>query len=159
MQVQAVQIVARLLGGDGEAGFVDQADQVAGVDGDPARQPFRRHHREIPGREDRQIEFRAAGGDLQPGIVGAEAQFDLRALGQFAHDLVESVGGRRDLSLAVNAARRFVDDLHVQVGGRESHGVAVGGQQHIGQDRDGVAPLHHALHVSQRFQQGRALDR
>ena len=36
--------------------------------------------------------------------------------------------------------------------------VLAGAQQDVGEDRDGVAPLHHPVHVAERSEKGRALD-
>jgi hypothetical protein len=66
--------------------------------------------------------------------------------------------GRGDLAGHVDLGQALVDDLHVQVGGRERQGVAIGRQQDVRQDRDGVAALDDALHVTQRLQQRRPLD-
>jgi hypothetical protein len=159
VQVEAAEVVAGLLGRHGEAGAVDQADQVAGVDGDAAGQTLGAHLREVAGRQHRQVELRAARLDSQPRIVAGEAQGDVGALGQLADDLVEGVGRGGDLALALDPGRRLVGDLHVEIGGRERHGLSVGREQHVGQDGDGVAPLDHALHMPERLQQRRPLDR
>ena len=58
----------------------------------------------------------------------------------------------------VDLGHAVVDDLHVEIGGRERHRIAVRRQQHIGQDRDGVATLHHALHMAQSLQQSRPFN-
>jgi hypothetical protein len=158
VQVQAVQIVAGLFGRDREPGLVDQPHQVVGVDRDPARQAVAAHHREVAGRQDRQVEARAAGLDHQAGVVAAEAERDVRAVGQLADDFIQRVGRGGDLAGLVDLGQALVDDLHVQVGGRERQGVAVGRQQDVRQDRDGVAALDDALHVTQRLQQRRPLD-
>jgi len=59
------------------------------------------------------------------------------------------VGRGRDLALDVHLGLGLVDHLHVQVGGGERQAVAPGAQQHVGQDRNGVATLDHALDVPQ----------
>ena len=119
VEVEAVQVVARLLGGDREAGLVDQPDQVGGVDGDRIGEPLGRHHREVAGRQHRQVEARAPGLHRQARILAGVAQRDVGALRQLADDLVEGVRRRGDLAGALDLGRARVGDLHVEVGGRE----------------------------------------
>ncbi len=158
VQVKAVQVVARLFRRDGEAGLVDQPDQGLGLEADAGREPVLGHHREVAGRQHRQVELRAAGRDLQPRVVGGVAQLHVRAFGQLADDLIEGVGGGGDLAGRLHRGGGLVNDLHVEVGGREGQRLLVGGQEHIGQDRDGVASFHDALHVAEGLEERRALD-
>ena len=81
--------------------------------------PVRRHHREVAGRQHRQVEARAAGLHLQARVLAGVAQRDVGAFGQLADDLVEGVGRRGDLAGALHLGRGCVGDLHVEVGGRE----------------------------------------
>ena len=158
MQIEAAEVVACLFARHREAGGVDQADQVLGVDHEAVAETIGRHDRKVARGQHRQVELGASGDDLEPWIVARIAQLDLRALRQLADDLVERVGRRGNLARAFDTARRLVDDLHVEVGCRERHRVALGRQEHIGQDGDGVAPLDHVLHVSQGLEQSRAFD-
>jgi hypothetical protein len=54
--------------------------------------------------------------------------------------------------------RHAFDDLEVEVGGGQADGAGVGLDQDVGQDRNGVAAFHDALHVVERLQERRALD-
>jgi hypothetical protein len=124
VEIEAVQIVAGLFGRDRETGLVDQTDQLVGIDRDAARQAVRAHDREVAGRQHRQVEARTAGLDHQAGVIAAEAQRDVGAVGQLADDFIEGVGRRGDLAGDVDLSQALVDDLHVQIGRRERQRVA-----------------------------------
>ena len=51
-----------------------------------------------------------------------------------------------------------LDDLEIEIGGLQAQRRLLGPDQHVGEDRNGVAPLDHAMHVAQRLQQLCALD-
>jgi len=159
VEVEAVQVVPGFLRRDGEAGLVDQPDQVVDVHRHRAGEALGRHHREVAGRQHRQVEARAAGGHGQTGVLAREAQRDVSAFRQLADDLVEGVRRRRDLARLVDLGHGLVDDLHVQVSGGEGQAVAVGRQEHVRQDGNGVAALDGALHMSKRAEQSGAFNR
>ena len=91
VQIDAVEIIARLFGRDRELGLVDQPLEVGG------RQRERMAHLaggeigEIAFRQGLQGEARAPGADREHGAVAGAFDHDLRALGQLAHDVVEHV--------------------------------------------------------------------
>jgi len=66
---------------------------------------------------------------------------------------------RRDRGDAFGAdfGRHRLDHFEVEVGGFEGKARAFGPDQHIGQDRNGIPPLDHAVHMRQRFQELGAL--
>ena len=74
VEVDAVQIVARLLRRDRELGLVDEALQVAGLEAEAVRQFARREVREVALGQRLQHEARAAGADLHLGRVAAESR-------------------------------------------------------------------------------------
>ena len=100
----------------------------------------------------------------RPAMIGilpsAAASSTCAALGQLARDIEQRVrrnGGRARL---IDRGRdRFVD-LQIEIG-RHQLQRALGGRldQHVGQDRDGVAPLDHRLDMAEALQKGRAFDR
>ena len=105
-----------------------------------------------------QREARAAGADRQHRAVAVAFQHDLRAVGQFAHDVVKHMrrhGGRA-------AGRGFrgkrLRHLKVEVGGLQRQPRVFGADQHVAEDRNGVAALDHAMDVAQRLQELRAFD-
>jgi len=51
-----------------------------------------------------------------------------------------------------------LDDGEIHVGRRQSKRTVGGLDQHVGEDRDGVAPFDDALHMRQGLQEGAALD-
>ena len=83
---------------------------------------------------------------------------DLGAVGQLSHDVVEHVRGNRARARLLDRGRHAVDDLHVEVGRLQRQLVALGAQEHVGEDRDGVAPLDDAMDVVERLQEVRPFD-
>ena len=58
-------------------------------------------------------------------------------------------GGARARHVAPNG----LDDLQIHIGRGQRQFAAFGPQQDIGQDRDGVAALHHTVHMGKSLQQ------
>ncbi len=158
VEIQAVQIIAGLFGRDGEPGLVDQPGEVFLGQGEAGARGVGRHDREVAGRQDRQVEFRAAGLDHQTGVVAVVAERNLGAVGQFADDLVEGVGRGGDLALDIHLGLGLVDHLHVEVGGGERQLVVAGAEQNVGQDRNGIAALDDALHVPEGLEERGSFD-
>jgi hypothetical protein len=158
VQVDAIEVVARLLGRDRELGLVDQALELGGAELELVSHVAGGEIGEVALRQRLQREARAAGADRQHGAVAGGLQHDLRAFGQLAHDLVEHVrrhgGGPARRHLGGDGLGHF----EIEIGGLEGQLRFVGLDQHIGQNRDRVAPLDHAMDVAQRLQQSRAFD-
>ena len=157
VEVDAVQVVARLLGGDGELRAVDQPLQHLGGEREGDRQLAGIQIGKIGIGQHLQREARAAGLQRH-GLSRARIERDLGAVGQLAHDVVEHVGGDGAGARLLDRGRHAVDDLHVEVGRLQRELVAIGAQQHVGQDRDGVAPLDDAMDVVERLQEVRPFD-
>ncbi len=159
VQVDAVEVVARFLGRDGELGLVDQPLQLGGLKGEFVRHLARREIGKVTLRQRLQRKARAAGADRKRGAVARRFQDDLRPLGQLAHDVEEHMGRHRGRAAGASFGRNCIGDFDVEVGGFERELRTVGVQQDIGEDRNGIAPLDHAMDVAQRFQQFGTLDR
>ena len=114
VQVDAVQIVTRLLGRDGEAGLVDDLAQGRGRQLEAGRQLALGDHREIVARQRRQGEAGAAGIDLHPPLGGD--QLDLAALGQLADDVEQGVGRDRGRAGIGDIGFDRLVDLEVEIG-------------------------------------------
>ena len=82
-----------------------------------------------------------------------EFEHDLGALGQLAHDVVEHVGGDRGRAAWPHFGGDRVDHLKIEVGGFEREFRPVGADEHVAENGNGVAPLHHAMDVAERAQQ------
>ena len=89
-------------------------------------------------------------------VAGIERH--LGAVGQLAHDIVEDVGRHGGGAGLADLGRHRLGDLEVEVGRLQRQLAAVGAQQHVGQDRDGVAPLDDAVHVAEGVEEVRSLD-
>ena len=158
VEIDAVEVIARFLGRDRKAGAVDEALQVGRRHQEIMREVAARHQRIILGRKARQGEGGAPGAERHQPLVAGGLQFDLGAFAQLADDVVERVrrhgGGAGRRALSGERGDHF--EIHVGRGERELG--ALGAQQHVRQDRDGVAPLDDALHMSQSAEQRGAFD-
>ena len=109
-------------------------------------------------RQGLQREAGAPGADRKHGAVAGALDHDLRALGQFAHDFIEHVrrhgGGARLLDVGGDA----FDHFEVEVGGLELKPPIVGAEQHVAQNRNRIAPFHHAMDMAERLSEFGALD-
>ncbi len=140
-------------------GLGDDALEVVGRQAEFVGQGARRHLGEILARQAGQFKARRAGADRQAAaFAGQEFDLHLGAVRQLADDVVEHVGGRGGGAVAQDVGGQRLDDLDVQVGGGELQTGLARLDQDVGQDRDGVAALDHALDMVQRLEEGAAFD-
>ena len=114
--------------------------------------------REVVFRQRLQREARAAGADRQYRAVAIAFQNDLRAIGQFAHDVVEHVRRHGGGTAGSGFRGKRLRHLEVEIGCLQRQPGIFGSDQHVAEDRNGVAALDHAMDVAQRFQELRAFD-
>ncbi len=158
MQVDAVEVVARLLRRDGEAGAVDQAAQLVRGQAESMRQIARGHHREVLDRQAGQGEARpAAAQDHLLAAVG-RLDLDLAAVRQLAHDLVKRMRRRRRHADAGYIGVGGLGDVEIHIGRGQPKDVGFRLQLDVRQNRNRVAPLDDALHVRQRLEQSRTVE-
>ena len=113
---------------------------------------------EIAVRQALQIEARAARAQLQLAAFAGRLQRDLRAVGQLADDVVERMGGQRRAAGWRDVGGELFGHFKIEIGRLEEQRSALRLDQHIGQDRDGVAALHHAMDMAKRLQKRRAFE-
>ena len=101
VEIDAVEVVTRLLGGDGKLGLVDEPFQIGGRDFELVRHVARGQIGKIALWQRLQGEPGTAGANRQHRAVAGRFEDDLRAFRKLAHDLVEHV--RRDRSRAPRA--------------------------------------------------------
>ena len=106
-----------------------------------------------------QGEPRFAGQNRQPALLGSVFDDELGSLRKLADDVVDEMGRRGRRALARHLGGDFLDHLDIEIGRGETQARPPRLQQDIGQYGYGVAPLDDALHMIERPQQGRALDR
>src|SRR5690606_31289595 len=113
---------------------------------------------EALGRQAGQIETRAAGGEnhVLPAI-GLEPDFG--AVGELAHDFIKRMGRYRSGAGGRDHGRHALGDLDVEVRGAQLDMVFTGLEEDVGQDRIGVAALHHPMQMAQRLEQVIAFER
>ena len=158
VQVDAVQIVARLLGRDGEAGLVDDLAERRGRQLEAGRQIALGDHREIVARQRRQGEAGAAGIDLHPPLGGD--QLDLAAFGQLADDVEQGVGGTVVAPGSVTLASTVSLICRSRsVAISRSAALLLGLDQDVRQDRNRVPALHHRVDVAQALEERGPFDR
>ena len=157
MQINAVQVVARFLGRDGEPGAVEQRVQIMHGHLELMRQFARAENGKILGRQ---------AGKRESGAPGLKHQLPaaflfhhhLRPFGQLAHDVVKGMGGGRRSARFGHVGGHALDDVEIHVRGVERQLAVAGFDLHVGKDGDGIAALYNALHVPKALQQGGPLD-
>ena len=102
--------------------------------------------------------MRPPGGDVQPPRGAVVAELDHGAVGQLAGDLVQGDRGDGGGAGALDHGIGAVQHLDVEVGGAEADLVALGLDQQVGEDRNGVAALDDGLRLADRLEQRRAFD-
>ena len=158
MQIDAVEIIARLFIRDGELRLVDEALQIARGQREIMGEFASREIGEIAVRQGLQIEPRAARAQLQLARFAGRLQRDLRAVGELAHDVIERMGGQRRAAGGADVGREPFGHFEIEIGRLEEQRAALRLEKHVGQDRDGVAALHHAMDVAERLQKRRAFE-
>jgi hypothetical protein len=89
VQIDAVEVIARLLGRDRELRLLDQALEIGRGERELMGHLAGRDIGKIAFRQGLQREAGAPGADRQHRPVARGFQHDLRAFGELAHDLVE----------------------------------------------------------------------
>ena len=153
MQVDAVEVVARLLGRDGKARLVDQPLQVLGRELELLAHLARADVGEVFGGQRLQGKARLASGQRQALLLAVLADVDLRAVGQLAHDIVQHVRRNGDGARRADVARHALDDLAFQIRRLELELGIARPQKHVGEDRDRRTPLDDARDVAERPQE------
>ena len=154
VQVDAVQVIAGFLGRDCETRLLDQAPEVATADGEVIGEVARRQVREVVMRKRLQREARAAREDRDALAVARLLQLELGAVRELPHDVIEHVGGHRGGAALRDLRPNAFDDLDVEIGGGHLELPVARLEQHVGQDGNGVAAFHDALHMSESLQKG-----
>ena len=157
VEVDAVEIIARLLGRDGKLRLVDEPFQVGSL-----QRKFVGHFAgseigKIAFRQALQRETRTAGADRKRGPIPGRFEDDLCAVRQLAYDVIEHVGRHGRRAAGPSFGRDGVGYFKIEVGRLQAEFRAIGADEHVGEDRNGVAPLHGAMHVPERPQQFRTL--
>jgi hypothetical protein len=122
--------------------------------------------RQLAFRDDREVVARQ-GGEIEPGAAGIDlhlalggVQLDLAPLRKLADDVEQGVGGDGGGAGLGDVRLDRVVDLEVEVGGHQLEAaILLRLDQHVGEDGDGVPPLHHGLDVAEAPQQRGPFDR
>ena len=118
LEVDAVQVVPGLVGGDGELGLLDHFQQLLRLDGDELDLLGAGKRRIVLGRLPDDVELGRAAGDLHP-VVRLAPQ-DRGLLRQGAHDVVELLVLERDRSCFEHLRRMGPRDADLQIEGGDS---------------------------------------
>ncbi|MNQ44405.1 hypothetical protein D3C85_581590 [compost metagenome] len=156
-QQHAVEVVAHILLGHGEAGALDQAAQLALHQAEVQRTRAFLDRGEVVRRQGRQGETATAGLDQQLLLVDTDV--DQSITGQALADIHQLACRYSDLT---RLSRLFQgnapDQLDLEVGTSQRQLLAFDYQQNVGEDRQGLAALDDAGDQLQGFQQGFALN-
>jgi hypothetical protein len=158
MQIDAVEVIARLLGGNGETRAVDQVAQLARLQREGMRQIGLPGRGKVLARQGRKREHRAPRLDLDLTAVAGARNFDLGALGQLADDIVEHMYRRRGRARLADLGRDRIDDGQIHVGRGQRQPPRAGVDQNVGENRDGIAALDGTLYMGQGLEQRSAFD-
>ena len=158
VEENAVKIVPRLLGRNGELGVLDQPLELGRRQDELVRELARGEIGKVGRRQGLQGEARAPRAQHELASVARRLEARLGALRELAHDVVDHMrrNGRR--AVLGDIGWNLLGGLEVEIGAFERQSAVLGLDQHIGEDRDGVAPLDDAMHVPQSFEQDRTLD-
>ena len=146
--MDAVEIVARLLGGDGEPRLVNQALEIGGRQLKLNRQLAFADDRKILARQARQRELRASGAQAEPLPFAILRELDLSAVRQLAHDVVQHMRGRRGAAAALDLGRHAHAQRKIEICRGETETALGGYELDVRQKRDSVSPLNDTLDVS-----------
>jgi hypothetical protein len=151
VQIDAVEVVARLLVGDRELRLVDQPPEIAARQLEADGHLARRQIGEVGLRQRLQREARAARPNHHAAAVAARLEHDLRALWQLAHDVVEGVRRQRRRARLRHFGRHRLDDLDVEVGRLQAQAALVGADEHVAENGKRGPPLDDAMHAAERL--------
>ncbi len=93
-----------------------------------------------------------------PLLLGVAPQLNLRAIGQFTHDIVQEVCRHSAGALLRHIGLHLFDNLALEIRSLELQTRAGRGEHHVRQDRNSRAPLDHARDVRQGFQELTTFD-
>ena len=153
VQIDAVQVVARLLGGDGKPRLVDEALQVLRIELELLAQVTDADVGEVLRRQRLQRKARVTCSERQALLLRVLAHVDLGAVGKLAHDVVQHMGGHGDSAGSANLGGDRLDDLALQIGRLELERGVAGAQEHVRQDGNGRPSLDDARDVAERPQE------
>ena len=157
LEEDAVQVIARLVGGDGKEGLADHVAQRRRVDGGELHFLVVRQLREVAIGHADDLVVDAAGADLRVVVVGPlEGQL---FAGQRLDDVVKVLRRDGEAAFALHLARQLRGDGHVEIGRRDEQAVfSVGAKQHVGQDGHRALAIGDALSQVQAREQRRLVD-
>ena len=158
VEEDAVEIIPRLLGRNRELGVLDQALELRRGQRESMRELACGEIGKVGGGQGLEGEARAAGAQDELAGVAGRLEAYLRAFREFAHDVVDHVGGNCGRAILGDVGCNQFGRLKVEIGALQREFPVACLDQHIGEDRDGVAPLDDAMHVPKRFKQDRTLD-
>ena len=133
------------------------ARRVCAGQAELVRQAARGHRGKVLDRQHHQLGGVAAGPQRKLRVAAGMVEFDLGAVRQLADDLIQRRGRRGAGAVAGGCGGHILHDGDFHVGGGQRQLAVPHGDHDVRQDGDGVAPLHHALDVGQRLDQGGAV--
>jgi hypothetical protein len=149
MQIDAVEIVAGLLGRDRKLRAIDQPLHIGGGERKRMRHVAGSQIGEIVFGQGLQREARTAGANRQHRAIAIAFQHNLRAFGQFAHDVVKHMRWHRGRAGGSGFRRQRLRYLKIEVGGLERQPGIFGADQNVTENRNRVAALDHTMDVAQ----------
>ncbi|MNZ94111.1 hypothetical protein D3C78_1132120 [compost metagenome] len=156
-QQHAVQVVAHILLGHGEAGAIDQPAQLALAEAEGQRTRAFLDGREVVRRQRGQGEAATTG--LHHQLLLVDTDIDQRIAGQALADVHQLARRNGDLArLGSIFERHAANQFDFEVGTGQRQLLAFDDQQDVGKNRQRLAAFHDASDQLQGFQQSFALN-
>jgi hypothetical protein len=158
MEVDAVEVVARLFVADRELRALDQFAQRRSGQREGMAESARLEVGEAVGRKAGEVEAGAARAQLHLlAAFGLEPY--LGAIAELAHDLVERMRGDGGRPRRAHHGGDTLGHLDIEVGCPQVDAAVTSLEQHVGKDGIGIASLDDPVHVPKRLEQIVALQR
>jgi len=158
MKIDPIEVIARLLGRDRELRLVDQALEVHRGKLERVRHLACGEIGKVALRQGLQREARAAGTNRQQRPIAGALDYDLSSFRQLAHYVVKHMRRHRRRAGRPDFGRNRLAHFDIEIGRLEGELGIFCLDEHVCENRNGVAALDHSMHMSKRFQQCCALD-
>ncbi len=159
MEIDAIEVITRFLCRDGEARALDHFAQRASRQSEAVRHLVGSDVGKVRARQTGKLKSRRACCQVYSPAAFIHSERHLRAIGQFAHDVVEHVRRHSGFAGRISGRGNGLAHLDVQIRRLEAEHTFARSDVDIGQYRDRHAPLDDARHMLKGLEQRGPFDR